>query len=337
MLRYRLAGNVFATNTMKASGNTASGSARRQSRQSIDRIPASARTTVGQPIALGSSRAVGIDRREQPRAHGAVDVHLPQLGEVAHDHPGFEHEERRPQHESGDRRESCGNQQPGGRLPATGPADVGRGDGGKRHGEDRGVVVRRNREAGEETGHGPRPPARGSLWLSGDARQRGQRQRRKERHRHVELHVVRVANGQRRHGQQQRRRQTNRRSSDAPAEEKRRRHGCGSDQRGEQPGREHVPGRVDEERVLERGQRREPSETAPHHEVERFPREDRVEVQRRIEEVVRVGVAFGEGERAIENRALVHVEDARQPVVEIPHAQSEGEQRDCGQRRERPA
>ena len=55
---------------------------------------------------------------------------------------------------------------------------------------------------------------------------------------------------------------------------------------------------------------------APGHVEQPLPCEQDVEVQRRVHEVVRVGIALGERERAVQDRRFVRVVDRRQPVGE---------------------
>ncbi len=130
--------------------------------------------------------------------------------------------------------------------------------------------------------------------------------------RHVGHRHVRVGDVQRRDGEEQRREQTRRTAERIPSQAVQEVHGAGPHGHREQPPEEEVrTGIHDERRACQQVAVAEqpPDRCGQHVEGAR-----QIEVQGRIEEEPRVGMAVGGRERLGDHRALVDVDEAvRQP------------------------
>ena len=154
------------------------------------------------------------------------------------------------------------------------------------------------------------------------------RQHGRERDRDVELDVVRIAHRDRRDREERRRCQAGRAVVQPAAERVERRHRGDPAQRRQRPPGQEVARGIDEEVALESAERVEEPRDAPGHIEQPLPCEQDVEIQRRVHEVVGVGIALGERERAVQDRRFVRVVDRRQPVGEAEHPEAEREHAD---------
>ena len=196
--------------------------------------------------------------------------------------------------------------------------------------EDR-VVVRRERDAGDRAPAATIATELGPLIESarlptpepvvGQIRQHDQ-----ERHRHVVLHVVRVQHVQRRDGEQQRGRT---RPASRPlmrharAEDAGRDHGRRAQERRQQTSRHEDARRIEEELALEAPNDATDRVATARDRRQPLPREQRVEVEGRIQEIVRVEIPLRERQRARHDRDFVRVVDRRQPVAQPVEPQSQ--------------
>ena len=158
-----------------------------------------------------------------------------------------------------------------------------------------------------------------------DSRKGGMGEHGKQRDRDIELDVMGVTDSQRRDGEKQRRRKSNGAAIETRAKPG---HGTcrgGAHQRCQRSRRKDVARRIDKVGVLKCLEGAEPSCGPSDQKIEPLPREQRVEIQGRVEKVVRVRVAFGEGQGAVEDWPFVHVEDAGQSETEAPQAQPESQ------------
>ena len=141
---------------------------------------------------------------------------------------------------------------------------------------------------------------------------------------------MRIAHVRRCDSQEERRRQPGARSENAPSE-----HVHEGDGRDTTDDAQRTPGeidaaRIDEELRLERRQRRHETGDPAGGEPGADPREEDVEIERRVEKVVGIEIAGRKGERARHDRDFVGVVDRWQPEGQSRHAQPrrEGQHRD---------
>ena len=111
-------------------------------------------------------------------------------------------------------------------------------------------------------------------------------------------------------------------------------HGRAAARDRECPRREEMTRRVDEEFALERREGIEQADRPPESEEQTLPYEHQVEIQRGIDEILRLQVGR-QRERAVENRRLVGIVDSRQPVPDAKDSERHGQQAN-GREREPP-
>jgi len=121
--------------------------------------------------------------------------------------------------------------------------------------------------------------------------------------------------------------------SDPHAEQSCRDDGGRTEKRRQQPAGDEDARRIEEELALERAEGTDRTRRDRRQRGQPFPREERVEVERRIEEVVGVEVAFRKRERARHDRDFIRVVDRRQPVPQTDQSQYQSDQEDTQPRK----